>query len=133
MAKKKRDYIIKPYRVRQFLRPIGDACGPGSVVSANFTARRRLETKYEDGEWKPTGRKVISINCDLALRDCSNEVSFGFYGSEDRKRAFAHLKALEKLESVIIQLADSYRDAIEIADKEGLWNDSEKDDADIDY
>lgn len=135
MARKRRDNIIKPWHTRQFLRPKGDKCGPGSVLQARFSARRAEETKYEREQrcWVPTGRKYISINASLSLRDCNNEVSFDFYcGGEGRKRAVAHAKAIDKLAYAIVRLRDDYWAAIAAADVEGLWSD-EKDEDDDDY
>lgn len=137
MAKKKRkDYIIKPWHTRQFLRPKGDACGPGSVLQAKFSARRAEETKYnrETEKREPTGRKYISISGSFSLRDCANEVSLSFYaGCEGRKRAVAHAKALDKLADAINVLRDDYWIAIETADIEGLWLEDKDNGLDDDY
>ena len=137
MAKKKRkDYIMKPWHTRQFLRPKGDECGPGSVLQARFSARRVEETKYnrETKKGEPTGRKYISLNANFSLRDCSNEISLGFYcGGEGRKRAVAHAKAIDKLAHAIVRLRDDYWAAIALADVEGLWSDEKDEDDDDDY
>lgn len=137
MAKKKRkDYIIKPWHTRQFLRPKGDDCGPGSVLQANFSARRGEQTKYnrETEKRELTGRKYISLNGTFSLRDCSNEVSLAFYaGREGRKRAVAHAKALDKLADAVNVLRDDYWIAIETADIEGLWLEEKDNGLDDDY
>lgn len=134
MARKKRDNIVKPWSTRQFLRPKGDDCGPGSVLQAKFSARRVVETNYnrDTQEREPTGRKYISLSATFSLRDCSNEISLGFYCSQNRKRAVAHATAIDKLHLAIERLACDYWVAIQTADEEGLWLDVEEDD-DCDY